>query len=138
MVGTSSIVRTLRLAALVTLAASTPVQSRQTADGIIRGLVTDASAGVLPGVTVVAMAENGAILSATTTDARGGFVLNLAAPADVPRVQARGFTSGIVSLAVRPGAESFVMQRMSLAPVSETVVVQGTKPFEPCFRRSRR
>ena len=66
------------------------------APGAVRGAVTDGSAGVLPGVTVVAMAADGRVLATAVTDGAGAYALTglpagpccaRRAAADEPRIK---------------------------------------------------
>ena len=126
------IARALIVTAVAILVTASAVEAAQGGVGRIRGLVTDASSAVLPGVTVMAVSGNDTILATAVTDEAGSFVLDLAAPADVRLAfKLDGFEAGLVSLAGRPAAESVIIQRMSVAPVSETVVVRGKQPLEP-------
>jgi hypothetical protein len=103
--------------------------SAQTASGAVRGEVTDASGGVLPGVTVVATTANDRVLATTVTDGAGSFVFRAlpAGPVNL-RFQLQGFADVVVGLAVPPGAESHVAERLGLASLSETVVVTARTP----------
>jgi len=65
------------LAVLLTGSVPLALQPGQdaTATGAVRGAVTDGSAGVLPGVTVVAMAPDGRVLATAVTDGAGAYAL---------------------------------------------------------------
>lgn len=96
------------------------------APGAIRGAVTDGSAGVLPGVTVVAMAVDGRVVATAVTDGAGVYVLSgLPAGSVTLGFQLEGFADTSVDVVVQPGQEARVTQRLSLAPLSETVVVRA-------------
>jgi hypothetical protein len=109
--------------------------SAQTGSGAVRGEVSDASGGVLPGVTVVATAADGRVLTTAVTDGAGGYAFS-ALPAGLVHLsfQLEGFDSVIVELAVRSGAESRVVQRLELARMTESVVVYAKAPVDPPVR----
>jgi hypothetical protein len=104
----------------------------QTIDGAIRGAVTDDSGGVLPGVTVVATAVDRRVVGTAVSDAKGGYSFR-ALPAGVFHLtfQLDGFSTTVVEVAVHPGVESLVVERLKVAPVAETVVVIGSVPLDP-------
>jgi hypothetical protein len=94
--------------------------------GAIRGAVTDGSAGVLPGVTVVAMAADGRVVATAVTDGAGVYVLTgLPAGPVTLGFQLEGFADTSADVVVQPGQETRVAQRLSLASLSETVVVRA-------------
>ena len=96
------------------------------APGAVRGAVTDGSAGVLPGVTVVAMAADGRVLATAVTDGAGAYTLTgLPAGPVTLGFQLEGFADTSADVVVQPGLETRVAQRLSLAPLSETVVVRA-------------
>ena len=96
------------------------------APGAIRGAVTDGSAGVLPGVTVVASAADGRVVATTVTDGAGVYILaGLPAGPLTLGFQLEGFADTSVDAIVEPGQETRVAQRLRLAPLSETVVVRA-------------
>ncbi len=95
--------------------------------GRVHGVVADESGGVLPGVTVVALSEDGRVLATVVTDAVGRYALS-ALPAAAVRLtfQLEGFSPIVVDFNVTPDAEAAVpTQRLKLAPKSETVEVRG-------------
>ena len=98
----------------------------QSPQGAVRGAVTDSSGGYLPGVTVVATSTSGQLLATAVTDSSGRFVLR-ALPAGTVTLtfQLEGFAEVTATLAVEPGAESRMVQRLELASLSETVVVHA-------------
>jgi hypothetical protein len=104
----------------------------ETGRGVVRGEVVDDSGGVMPGVTVVATAVDGRILATTVTDREGAYVLK-ALPAGPVRLtfELAGFDSAAVGLTVQPGVESRVVERLGLAPITESVVVYGKAPVNP-------
>jgi hypothetical protein len=115
--------------ALIALCAT--VAAAQPAKGAVRVEVTDSSSGRLPGVAVVATAVDGQVLTAVTD--RTGVCVFPAVPAGplVLRLRLEGFAGVLVGVTVQPGAQSRVVQRLELAPLAETVVVQAPAPVEP-------
>src|SRR6476620_4881911 len=89
----------------VTLVAALAVASAAFAGGgdprRIRGVVSDGSGGVLPGVTVVATADDGHIVGNAVTDGVGRYTIG-----ELPEVavtltfQIDGFATAVVGLAV--------------------------------------
>jgi hypothetical protein len=117
------------LAVLITGSVPLALQPGQNAaaPGAIRGAVTDGSAGVLPGVTVVASAADGRVVATTVTDGAGVYILTgLPAGPLTLGFQLEGFADTSVDAIVEPGQETRVAQRLRLAPLSETVVVRAT------------
>src|ERR1700733_9598499 len=93
----------------------------QAPQAVVRGGVTDGSGGFLPGVTVVATTAGGRVL-ATTTDGVGAYVFEgLPAGSLTLTFELEGFVSVTVRLKVQPGTNSQVVERLELAPYSETV-----------------
>src|SRR5262245_63332027 len=124
-----SLVRTLAVAiALIALRAT--VAAAQSGKGVVRVEVTDSSGGRLPGVAVVATAPDGQVLTAVTD--RTGRCMFPAVPAGpvMLRLRLEGFAGVLVGTTVESGAESRVAQRLELAPLAETVVVQAPAPVE--------
>jgi hypothetical protein len=93
----------------------------------LHGVVADESGGVLPGVTVVAIAEDGRVLATSVTDAVGRYGFDTLPMASVRLTfQLEGFSPADVSLGLAAGGEAAVpTQRLKLAGTSETVVVRG-------------
>jgi hypothetical protein len=106
--------------------------SAQTAGGGVRGTAVDVSGAVLPGVTVLAASANGRVVGTTVTDEVGGFAFEVlpAGPVDLT-FQLGGFAPSIRRLAIQPGIESLVLERLELAHQAETVLVRGSLPAEP-------
>jgi hypothetical protein len=99
--------------------------------GAVRGAVTDGSAGVLPGVTVVAITADGRVVATAVTDGAGVYVLTgLPVGSVTLGFQLEGFADASADVVVQPGQETRVAQRLSLAPLSETVVVHAPAPVE--------
>jgi hypothetical protein len=98
----------------------------------VRGEVTDSSGGVLPGVIVIAITPDGGIAGQTVTDGTGRYELH-ALPAGILRLSFTldGFEASFVSLNLRQGDETRVVERLKLAKVTEAVVVYGTAPPRP-------
>src|SRR6185436_17617004 len=69
------------------------------AAGRVRGVVSDGSGGVLPGVTIVATAGDGRVLATATTDGTGSYALD-ALPEDALTLtfELEGFSSAVVAL----------------------------------------
>jgi hypothetical protein len=106
--------------------------SLSAADGVIRGEVTDASGGVLPGVTVTATTADGRVVGSAVTDGVGRYVIKtLPIGAITLTFQLDGFDSGTVSVNVTPEAEARVVERLRLAQVTENVVVVAEAPEPP-------
>jgi hypothetical protein len=123
---------TLAIAAIALFALSSAAAAAQAGRSVVRGEVTDSSGGVLPGATVVATAAGGQVLATAVTDGTGRYVFRtLPAGSIILRFQLEGFTEVVVELTVQPGAESRVVQRLELAPLSETVVVLAPAEVDP-------
>jgi hypothetical protein len=102
------------------------------ADRNVRGVVTDESKGVLPGVTVVAAAADGRVLATTVTDGGGRYVMGPLAPGPVTvTFQLEGFAAASVRVAIVTGADVLVNQVLTVAPRSESVLVVGKVPAPP-------
>jgi hypothetical protein len=107
------------------------VAAAQGGKGVIRVEVTDSSDARLPGVTVVATAAGGQVLTAAT-DRTGGYVFRAVTPGPVMlRFRLEGFSGALVGVTVQPGTETRVVQRLEVAPLAETVVVRAPAPVEP-------
>jgi hypothetical protein len=122
-------VATLAASSLIALCAT--VAAAQAGKGVVRVEVSDSSGGRLPGVAVVATAVDGRVVTAVTD--RAGRCVFPAVPAGplMLRFRLEGFAGVLVGVTVQSGAESRVVQRLELAPLSETVVVQAPAPVEP-------
>ena len=126
----------LAVAALSVMCAT--ADAGQPAQGAVRGEVTDSSGGVLPGVTVVATAAGGRLLATVETDGAGTFVFRALPVGPITLTfRLEGFAAAAVPLAVQPGAESRVVERLGLAPLSETVAVHAPAPVDPPARPVR-
>jgi Carboxypeptidase regulatory-like domain len=106
------------------------VAAAQAGRGVVRVEVTDSSGGRLPGVEVVANAAEGQALRAVTD--RTGRCVFPAVPAGpvMLRFRLERFAGVLTGVTVQSGAESRLVQRLELAPLSETVVVQAPAPVE--------
>lgn len=124
-----SLVRALAIATALSALGAT-VAAAQPGKGAVRVEVTDSSGGRLPGVAVVATAPDGRVLTAVTD--RAGRCVFPAVPAGpvVLRLRLEGFAGVLVGTTVESGAEVRVAQRLELAPLTETVVVQAPAPVE--------
>jgi hypothetical protein len=123
-------VRTLGVAgALIVLCAARA--AAQSGTGVVLVDVTDSSGARLPGVAVVATSLDGHAQTAVT-DGTGHCVFP-AVPAGpvMLRLRLAGFTGALVGTTVEPGVETNVAQRLEIAPVSETVVVEAPAPADP-------
>jgi len=97
----------------------------------VRGVVTDESGAVLPGVTVVAAGADARALETTVTYGAGRYALGPLAGARITLgFQLEGFSP--VTQAVTLGdTETIANQQMAIAPQSETVMVVGKIPVPP-------
>jgi hypothetical protein len=124
---------TLAIVALLVMCST--VAADQPAQSVVRGKVIDSSGGVLPGVTVVATATDGRLLATAVTDGSGGYLFRALPTGSITLTfQLEGFASAAVALAIQSGAESRVVQRLDLAPLSETVVVHAPGAVDPPSR----
>ena len=115
----------LILLGVCSLAASTEAAGR------VHGVVSDGSGGVLPGVTIVATAGDGRVLATAITDGTGSYAFD-ALPEDALTLtfELEGFSPAVVLLTEERDADARVVQRLTLAPRSETVVVVGKVPVD--------
>jgi hypothetical protein len=112
---------------LLVLALCVPSAPVHAAGARARGVVADESGGVLPGVTVMATAQDGRVLATTVTDAVGRYTLD-GLPVSTVKIsfQLEGFSATGTELTLS-GQADFVVptQRLALASKSETVEVRG-------------
>lgn len=122
-------IRMLAAGALIALCSA--VGAAQGGTGVVLVDVTDSSGARLPGVAVVVTSLDGQVLSGVT-DKTGRCVFP-AVPAGpvVLRLRLAGFTGAMIGLTVEAALETHVTQRLEIAPISETVVVQAPAPVEP-------
>src|SRR5262245_12300657 len=119
----------LRVIAALTVSltlASAAVGFAQKTTGDITGSVTDATGGVLPGVTITARCEETGLARSTTTDAQGGYSLpELPICVYKVTVELPGFKTVTrdVQVAVNTVAKSDF--RLEVGTQSETVTVEG-------------
>lgn len=100
-------------------------------DHRVRGIVTDESGAVLPGVTVVADAPDGSLLTTAVTDASGRFALGPLAARQVQiTFRLDGFSPVTVTVNIGDG-DAIANPRLIVAPRSETVDVVGRIPVSP-------
>ena len=104
---------------------------REPVTGAIRGVVTDVSGGVLPGVTVMATNAEDEVLATATTDGSGIYALHsLPSGAVTLAFQLDGFADASSPVVVEPGEELHVVERLRLASLSETVDVRAVSPAD--------
>jgi hypothetical protein len=104
----------------------------------VKGTVVDASAGVLPGVTVTAQGADGRPLATTVTDAVGEFTFD-GLPAGQVTLLFRldGFTDAKATVTIKPAGQAAekdsekIVQRLELSGFSEAVTVRGAAPLPP-------
>jgi hypothetical protein len=102
------------------------------ADRNVRGVVSDESNGVLPGVTIVALAADGGVLATTVTDGAGRYVIGpIAAGRVTLTFQLEGFSTAAVRVPIGADVDAVANQRLVMAPQSETVTVYGKLPEPP-------
>ena len=124
--------RTLTTAFVVLLGVWLAPSSSYGADRNIRGVVSDESAGVLPGVTVTARAADGHVLATVVTDGAGRYVVGPLPPGPIMLTfYLEGFSPAAVRVALGADADAVADQRLVVAPQSETVTVVGRVPVPP-------
>ena len=120
--------KSLVLAVLFCLIATTPAFSQATADGAVVGVVTDASGAAIPGATVTASNKASNTERSTTTNSAGEYRFDLLPPGSyVIRAVASGFSSTATSpLSLQVG--STITANMPLQPggVNTTIEVQAS------------
>lgn len=122
----------IRVALVAVCLCALPAVSRAAADGVVRGEVTDASGGLLPGVTVTATAADGRVVATALTDGVGRYTLNALPVGSITvTFQLDGFDSVTVNVTVAAGVETRVVERMRLAQFTENVTVFAEAPPEP-------
>jgi hypothetical protein len=98
--------------------------------GRLHGSVVDESGGVLPGVSVAAVSDDGRILATAVTDQVGRYTID-SLPEGAVRLtfQLEGFSNAAGEVTVGSGRDTAVApQRLLLATRSESVTVQGKTP----------
>src|SRR6266508_1850933 len=97
----------------------------------INGTVTDTSAAVLPGVTVVAIQTETGLRRETVTDAEGAYAL-LNLPIGPYRLEASlaGFRSYVqTGIVLQVNSNPVIKVTLQLGQLSETLTVQGQAPL---------
>jgi hypothetical protein len=118
--------------ALLVLLGLWSASSSYAADRNVRGVVSDESSGVLPGVTIAATSSDGRVLATAVTDAEGRYVIGpLAAGRVILTFQLAGFSTAAVWVRIGADTDAAVDQRLLMAPQSETVMVYGKVPVLP-------
>ena len=114
------------------------VEAASQAPRSFKGTVVDASAGVLPGVTVVAQAPDGRSLATTVTNEVGEFTFEGLPPGKISLLfHLDGFADAKATITIPPeGAvdqsdSARFVQRLELSGFSETVTVRGDPPPPP-------
>jgi Carboxypeptidase regulatory-like domain len=124
--------RRLTTALFVLLGLWSAASSSYAADRNVRGVVSDESNGVLPGVTIVALAADGGVLATAVTDGAGRYAIGpLAAGRVTLTFQLEGFSTAAVRVPIGADADAVANQRLVVAPQSETVTVYGKVPVPP-------
>jgi len=102
----------------------------QTTTGQITGSVTDATGGVLPGVTVTARCADTGLARSTTTDAQGGYSLpELPICVYKVTVDLTGFKTVARDVQVSVSTVAKSDFRLEVGAQSETVTVAGVSPL---------
>ena len=120
----------LGLAALSVLGAPAPLLA-QGGRAEINGTVTDAQKAVLPGVTVTVTNEETGLVREAVTDGTGRYVIPQLLPGPYTiKAELSGFQPMTRNnMVVRVGEELTVPLSLSLAGVTETLVVTGEAPL---------
>jgi hypothetical protein len=115
--------------AVVALLGSSTVANAQRTSGDISGTVTDATGGVLPGVTVTAVCTETRFTRTAVTDGTGGYRLP-ELPLCTYRVTTdlQGFKSVSRDALVTPNAVAKADFKLEVGTQSETVNVEGVSP----------
>src|SRR5262245_42839253 len=117
------------LACLAALAALAAPASAQDFRGGIRGTITDATGGVLPGVSVTITNTETRVAQTSVTDEKGNFeILYLNAGPYSVSAELSGFKTVVRAHDVRVGDVARVDLSMSAGGVSETVEVTADVP----------
>lgn len=120
--------RTIAMVMAVLLCAGTALAQEQR--GALEGIVRDTSGAVLPGVTIEARAENGAVVT-TVTDATGTFRFPSVAPGNYSvKATIAGFEpQAVPDVRVGLGQIKKVDFSLPLAGVTETIQVTAESPL---------
>jgi hypothetical protein len=113
------------------LALSASVAFAQDTTGTILGTITDASGGVLPGVSVTVKNTDTSQSRTIVTDEGGRYRVPLLAPGHYEvTAQISGFQTMVRSgITVSVGSQAVVDARLSLGNVSESITVEGAAPL---------
>ena len=119
------------LAIFVIFALPVAVVRAQDTTGTILGTITDASGGVLPGVTVTVKNTDTSQSRTIVTDEGGRYRVPLLAPGHYEvTAQISGFQTMVRSgITVTVGQQAVVDARLSLGNVSESITVEGAAPL---------
>jgi hypothetical protein len=98
-------------------------------EATLSGSVTDASGGVLPGVTVTALHEASGNTFVAVTDARGAFRLPLRTGNYNITVELAGFTTVNRRLELAVGQQVVANLQLSPSTIQETITVTGEAPL---------
>lgn len=102
----------------------------QAQDASLSGTISDATGGVLPGVTVTVTHEASGTASVTTTDNLGGFQVPLRVGTYSITAELTGFTTvKQTGLTLLVGQQVVIKMQMMPASVQETVTVSGEAPL---------
>src|SRR5574340_1057544 len=109
------------------LTGSNSFLAAQSYTAILRGVVTDASRAVVPGVTVVVIEEDRGVRSTAVTDAAGRYILNALRPGSYTlRIEAAGFKpKAIGPLALLVQQDATLDVELEVGDVATQVVVQA-------------
>jgi hypothetical protein len=123
----------LLIVALVTIGGAVR-SAAQSAAGSVRGTAVDQSAGVLPGVTVVATSADGQTLATVVTNSSGEFRFDGLPTGTVHLVfHLDGFKESRTQAVVLPGdsgpgSQERLVHRMDVQALTESVIVRGDPP----------
>jgi hypothetical protein len=105
-----------------------PLQARAQ-EAAVSGTVTDASGGVLPGVSVRAIHEATGNSFETVTDERGAYRLAVRLGTIRVAMELSGFTPQTRTVELLVGQTAVVNVQLSLGSITETVTVSGAAPL---------
>ena len=115
-----------------------PDISAAPAPASVKGTVVDASAAVLPGVTVTAQAPDGRPLATTVTSALGDFAFEALPAGQVTLLfHLDGFADAKATITIKPGGQAGesdtdrIVQRLELSGFAEAVTVRADPPPPP-------
>ena len=98
--------------------------------GVVEGVVTDASGGVLPGVLVTARASQSGAIDTDISGADGAYRLSLVPGTYDLAFTLAGFTDVRASIVVTPGGTVRHPATLAMAAFGDTVVVTGSRTPE--------